>query len=63
MPPRRSSLDDVIDFYKKGVDRTLLLEQIRKTPDERLRELVEMGRCAEELRRRMKQVKRQASGG
>jgi hypothetical protein len=58
MPPARSSLDDVIDVYKKDVDRTLLREQLRKTPDERLRELVELERFAEELRRGVKRATR-----
>jgi hypothetical protein len=58
MPPARSSLDDVIDAYKMDVDRTLLREQLRKTPDERLRELVELERFAEELRRGVKRATR-----
>ncbi len=49
-PPRRSSIDEIIDLYKKDVDRTLLREQLGKTPDERVRELVALERFAEELR-------------
>jgi hypothetical protein len=49
--PPRSSIDDIIDLYKKDVDRTLLREQLRKTPDQRVRELVELERFADELRR------------
>lgn len=45
-----SSLDSVIEVYKQDVDRTLLREQLRKTPDERVRELAEMERFAEALR-------------
>lgn len=48
---RRSSLDEIIEFYKRDVDRTLLREQLKKTPDERVRELVELERFADELRR------------
>jgi hypothetical protein len=44
-----SSLDRIIELYKRDVDRTLLREQLRKTPDERVRELVEMERFAESL--------------
>jgi hypothetical protein len=55
---RRSSLDDIIDRYKKDVDRTLLREQLRKTPDQRVRELVELERFAEELRRSAKRATR-----
>lgn len=45
-----SSLDRIIEVYKHDVDRTLLRQQLRKTPDERIRELVEMERFAEVLR-------------
>jgi hypothetical protein len=58
MSAARSSLDDIIDVYKKDVDRTLLAEQLRKTPDERLRELVELERFAEALRQGMKRATR-----
>ncbi len=56
-PMRRSSLepkpgpDPVIEAYKQGVDRTLLRENLRRTPDERVRALVELQRFAEELER------------
>ena len=55
--PRRSSIDDIIDLYKKDVDRTLLREQLRKTPDERVRELVQIERFAEELRRAVRRTR------
>ena len=55
--PRRSSIDDIIDLYKKDVDRTLLREQLRKTPDERVRELVALERFAEELQRSMRRTR------
>jgi hypothetical protein len=58
VPAERSSLDDIIDVYKKDVDRTLLREQLRKTPDERLRELAELEKFAEELQRGVKRAKR-----
>ena len=54
--PDRSSLDDIIAVYKRDVDRTLLRENLRKTPDERLRALVELQRLAEEVRRAGKAV-------
>jgi hypothetical protein len=56
--PPRSSLDDIIDVYKKDVDRTLLREQLRKTPDQRVRELVDLERFAEELQRSVKRATR-----
>lgn len=45
----RSSLDDVIDRYKRDVDRTLLRAALRLTPAERLRRLAELNRFAEDL--------------
>ena len=46
----RSSIDRIIELYKRDIDRTLLREQLRKTPNERVRELVELERFAAELR-------------
>lgn len=43
--------DPVLEAYKKDVDRTLLRENLKRTPDERLRALVRLQRFAEELRR------------
>jgi hypothetical protein len=41
----------VIEVYKQDVDRTLLRENLKRTPDERLRGLVALQRFAQELRR------------
>jgi hypothetical protein len=43
--------DPVIEAYKKDVDRTLIIENLKRTPDERMRQLVAMQRFALELRR------------
>ena len=43
--------DPVIEAYKRGIDRTLLRENLKKTPDERVRTLVAMSRFADEARR------------
>lgn len=43
--------DPVIEAYKRGIDRTLIQENLRKSPDERIRTLQEFARFAEELRR------------
>jgi len=43
--------DPVIEAYKKDVDRTLLRENLKLTPTERLEKLMELQRFAEELRR------------
>ena len=47
----RNSIDDVVDVYKRDVDRTLLRENLAKTPTERLQTLQHLQRFAEELRR------------
>lgn len=50
-PEGRSSLSDVVDLYKEGIDRSLLHESLKRTPEERLRALMELQKLAEELRR------------
>lgn len=42
--------DPVIEFYKKDVDRTLLRANLKRNVDERVRNLMELQRMAEELR-------------
>lgn len=43
--------DPVIEAYKAGVDRTLLRESLKKTPQERLEELQSLYDFSQELRR------------
>ena len=43
--------DPVIEAYKKDVDRTLLVENLRRTPEERCVNFLRMYNLAEELRR------------
>ncbi len=43
-------VDPVVEFYKKDVDRTLLRENLKLTPEERLRKFEHLRRYAEELR-------------
>jgi hypothetical protein len=38
----RADVDPVIEFYKKDVDRTLLRNALKLTPEERLRELMRL---------------------
>lgn len=45
--------DPVIEAYKRDVDRTLLIENLRKTPAQRVQTLVAMERLAREARRAM----------
>lgn len=47
----RSSMDDVIDLYKKDVDRTLLRENLRLSVDERIRKMMSCLALIEEMRR------------
>jgi hypothetical protein len=42
--------DPVIEAYKKDVDRTLLCENLKRTVEERLANLVALQRLAEEAR-------------
>ena len=42
--------DPVIEAYKKDVDRTLIREQLRRTIDERVRNMIAALRFAEALR-------------
>ncbi len=50
-------IDPVIEVYKRDVDRTLLRENLKLTPAERLVALQQLVAFAEELRRGMKQAK------
>jgi hypothetical protein len=43
--------DPVIEHYKKDVDRTLLREQLKLTPQQRLEKMVALMRALDELRR------------
>ncbi|MEO1171604.1 MAG: hypothetical protein AAFX94_06080 [Myxococcota bacterium] len=43
-------MDAVIELYKKDVDRTLIAANLRLTPDQRVRKLVELVNAMEALR-------------
>jgi hypothetical protein len=47
----QSGVDPVIEVYKKDIDRTLLRENLKLSVEERLRQLMELQRFAEELQR------------
>ena len=47
----RSVVDPVIEVYKKDIDRTLLRENLKLSVEDRLRQLMELQRFAEELQR------------
>jgi hypothetical protein len=42
-------IDPVVRAYMAGVDRSLLRENLKKTPEERIRALQALQRAAEEL--------------
>jgi hypothetical protein len=45
--------DPVIEAYKRDVDVSLLVENLRRTPQERMERMIAMLRLSEELRRGM----------
>lgn len=47
----RSSMDDVIDAYKVGLDRSLIERSLARSIEERLDVLMRLQEFAEELRR------------
>ena len=44
------AVDPVIEAYKPGVDRSLIARNLKLTPEQRLVQLMELIRLAEELR-------------
>lgn len=51
--------DAVIEAYKRDIDRTLLRENLKKTPDQRVQNLKALQRFAREIRRAGRTAKRQ----
>jgi hypothetical protein len=49
--------DPVIEAYKKNIDRTLLIENLKLTPTERIRRLEELLQFAEALREAGKRLR------
>jgi hypothetical protein len=45
------TVDPVIEAYKSGIDVTLIRENLRRTPEERLLALQQLQSFAQELRR------------
>jgi hypothetical protein len=48
---QRSSIDDVIDVYKRDVDVSLIVESLKRSIDERLEALMQMQAFVEEMRK------------
>jgi hypothetical protein len=57
--PSSAWRDPVIEVYKRDVDRTLLRENLKLTPAQRLDALTKLVEFCEELRRGMKKAKAQ----
>jgi hypothetical protein len=53
-----TSLDRVVELYKRDIDLTLLRDNLRLTPEERLVRLMELQRFAEELQRAGKEQRK-----
>ena len=47
----RSSIDDVIDVYKRDVDVSLIVRNLERSVEERLETLMQLQALIEELRR------------
>lgn len=58
--PIASDIDPVIEVYKRDIDRTLLRQQLQRTPTQRLQALMNLQRFAEELRRSGRTARRPA---
>lgn len=50
-PRPEDSMADVIAVYKRDVDRSLLRSRLKRTPEERLLDVMEAQKVAEEFRR------------
>lgn len=49
--PGRCSMDNIISLYKRDIDMTLLAENLKLTPTQRIQKLMNFLRLADELRR------------
>jgi hypothetical protein len=52
------AMDEIIELYMRDVDRTLLRENLKLTPTQRIEQLMEMQRFAEELERAGREARR-----
>ncbi len=53
--------DPVIEAYKKDIDRTLLIENLKLTPTERIQRLMELLQFAESLSEAGKRLRKDAN--
>jgi hypothetical protein len=52
-------VDPVTEFYKKDIDRTLIRENLKLTPQQRIEKLESMMKFLEEAQQAMKRAKAQ----
>jgi hypothetical protein len=57
-PEESGESDAVIEAYKRDVDRTLIRENLKLTPTQRIEKLMAMQRFADEVRRAGRDVRR-----
>jgi hypothetical protein len=55
VPP--SDRDPVVEAYKAGIDRSLLRRNLRKTPTQRVQDLMALQRLPDEARRAGKRLR------
>jgi hypothetical protein len=53
-------VDPVVEAYKRDIDRTLLRENLKKTPEERVRSLMALQRFAAEARAAGRRIRDEA---
>ena len=58
MNAKELPIDPVIEAYKSGIDVTLIRENLRRTPEERLHALEQLQAFAEELRKGGREMRR-----
>ena len=61
LPPADS--DPVVEAYKKDIDRTLIRENLKLTPSQRVEKLIQLQRFAEGLRLAGEELRRRKRQG
>ena len=51
MPPAVDSVTEIIELYKRDIDRSLLRRQLARSPEERFRDVMERQKAVEEFAR------------
>jgi hypothetical protein len=57
----RCSIDDIIDLYEKDVDETLIMENLKLTPEQRLKKMEDFMNTMELLRESYLKTKKSKS--